>query len=48
MDSQVSLDVVVRLSDSFGCYIMVQLALPGGFRDGETLVGLLGTPNGDT
>jgi hypothetical protein len=27
---------------------MVQVALPGGFRDGETLLGLLGTPNEDT
>jgi hypothetical protein len=43
----VTLDVVVRESASFGCHIMVQVALPGGFRDGETLLGLLGTPNDD-
>jgi hypothetical protein len=47
-DTYVTLDVVVRESESFGCHIMVQVALPGGFRDGETLLGLLGTPNEDT
>jgi hypothetical protein len=46
-DTYVTLDVVVRASDSFGCHIMVQVALPGSFRDGETLLGLLGTPNED-
>jgi hypothetical protein len=47
-DTYVTLDVVVRESASFGCHIMVQVALPGGFREGETLIGLLGTPNEDT
>ncbi len=46
-DTFVSLDVAVHKSNSFGCYIMVQVALPGSFRSGETLLGLLGTPNGN-
>ncbi|KAL7447582.1 hypothetical protein ACHAXS_001865, partial [Conticribra weissflogii] len=44
-DTFVSLDVTVHKSNSFGCYIMVQVTLPGSFRTGEKLLGLLGTPN---
>jgi len=47
-DTFVSLDVTVHKSNTFGCYIMVQVALPGSFRTGQTLLGLLGTPNGNT
>ncbi|KAL3787820.1 hypothetical protein ACHAWO_012292 [Cyclotella atomus] len=46
-DTYVTLDAVVRASASFGCYIMVQVALPGSFGDGETLLGLLGVPYED-
>jgi hypothetical protein len=46
-DTLVTLEVTVHKSVSFGCHIMVQVALPGSFRSGETLLGLLGTPNGN-
>lgn len=46
-DTSAALDVVIGTSDTFGCHIMVQVSLPGSFRSGETLLGLLGTPNGN-
>lgn len=46
-DTLLTVDVVVRLSQQFGCHIMVQVGLPDTFRVGQPLVGLLGTPNGD-
>jgi len=46
-DTLLTLNVTVAKSTSLGCHIMVQVTLPGLFRSGETLLGLLGTPNGD-
>ncbi len=45
-DTLLALDVVVSKSASFGCHIMVQVSIPMTFHSGETLLGLLGTPNG--
>ncbi len=46
-DTLLTVNVTVATSASLGCHIMVQVALPGLFHSGETLLGLLGTPNGD-
>lgn len=46
-DTSLTLDVVVGNSGSFGCHIMVQVSLSPSFHREETLLGLLGTPNGD-
>lgn len=37
----------VRISSSFGCFFLVQIFLPFDYRQGETLIGLLGKPNGN-
>jgi hypothetical protein len=46
-DTLLALNVVVGNSNSFGCHVMVSVGLPGTFRSDETLLGLLGTPNGN-
>ncbi len=46
-DTHVNVKVKVDHSSIFGCFLMVQVYLPDSFRDDETLLGLLGTPNGD-
>ncbi len=46
-DTFMTVDVNVQYSSTFGCYLMVQVYLPESFRVDETLLGLLGTPNGD-
>ncbi len=43
----VSLDIAVSESSSFGCHFLVQVFIPNVYRLGETILGLLGTPNGD-
>ncbi|GFH50342.1 hypothetical protein CTEN210_06818 [Chaetoceros tenuissimus] len=35
----------VRNSQSFGCFFLVQVFIPHNYRVGETILGLLGTPN---
>jgi hypothetical protein len=45
-DTFLIVDVVVRLSQQFGCHVMVQVGLPDTFCFGQTLLGLLGTLNG--
>jgi len=47
-DTSLSVDVTVQTSDTFGCLFMVEIYLPATFRSGETILGLLGTPNGDS
>jgi len=42
----VSMDVTVRESSSFGCHFLVQVSMPTTYRTNETILGLLGTPNG--
>ena len=46
-DTYVTVDAKIKHSNRFGCFMMVQVYLPEAFRAGETLLGLLGTPNGD-
>ena len=46
-DTLLKVEVTVEHSDTFGCHFLVQLAIPETFRPGETILGLLGTPNGD-
>ncbi|KAL7532097.1 hypothetical protein ACHAXR_006217 [Thalassiosira sp. AJA248-18] len=46
-DTFLSVEVTVQTSGTFGCLFMVQIFLPGDFRLSETLLGLLGTPNGN-
>jgi hypothetical protein len=46
-DTLLTVDVMVQQSTTFGCHIMVQVILPDTYRAEETLLGLLGTPNGD-
>jgi hypothetical protein len=46
-DTLLTIDVIVQQSVLFGCHIMVQVSLPDTYRAEETLLGLLGTPNGD-
>lgn len=38
----------VRDSDSFGCHFLTSVMIPTDFHEGETLIGLMGTPNGDS
>lgn len=46
-DTYVTVDVKVSYSSTFGCFFMVQVYLPETFRSDETLLGLLGLPNGN-
>ncbi len=45
--TELSLDITVEESTKFGCNFLVQVFLPSGYRSGETILGLLGTPNGN-
>lgn len=47
-DTNLRVLIQVRTSSNFGCHLFVQPVFPGSFRPGETILGLLGTPNGDT
>lgn len=46
-DTYVTVDVEISYSSVFGCFLMVQVYIPETFRSNETLVGLLGMPNGN-
>lgn len=37
----------IRFSTKFGCHLTVQVFIPFDYRSSETLLGLLGTPNGN-
>lgn len=41
----VELYATVSESPDFGCFFQVQVLIPYGYRNGETIVGLLGTPD---
>mmetsp|Transcript_2283 Transcript_2283/g.3471 ORF Transcript_2283/g.3471 Transcript_2283/m.3471 type:complete len:840 (-) Transcript_2283:714-3233(-) len=43
----VQIRVTIRNSEAFGCFLTVQNFLPFDYRSNETIVGLLGTPNGN-
>jgi FG-GAP repeat len=42
-----AIHLLVGDSDNFGCFLNFWIDFPGGFLNEETLLGLLGTPNGD-
>lgn len=44
-DTDLEIAVSIRQSSAFGCFFLVQVFLPLDYRLGETLLGLLGTPN---
>jgi len=46
VQSDLHIEVTVQHSHNFGCHFLTQVYLPIGYRQGETLMGLLGTPNG--
>jgi hypothetical protein len=46
-DTLLTVDVMVQQSATFGCHFLVQVSLPDTYRTGQTLLGFLGTPNGD-
>ncbi|KAL7577445.1 hypothetical protein ACA910_004729 [Epithemia clementina (nom. ined.)] len=46
-NSFVSVSLIVRQTNSFGCHFLVQVFIPTRFRSNETVLGLLATPNGD-
>lgn len=43
----VGIAATVRRSQTFGCFLLVQVTIPCTYRPFERLVGLLGTPNGN-
>lgn len=43
----VDLEIETSKSSRFGCFFKVKLCLPDDYREGERLVGLLGSPNGN-
>ena len=43
----VSVTVRVQTSSSFGCHLLAQVFIPKTYRTTETILGLLGTPNGN-
>lgn len=45
--SFVSIDVRIQKTASFGCHFLVQVFIPFDYRPGETILGLLGTPDGN-
>lgn len=45
--TNVIVDIGIRPSASFGCTFLVQVFIPFSFRPDETILGLLGTPNGN-
>ena len=42
-----AVDVTIQNSVSFGCHFIVQVMIPPVYRSEKTILGLMGTPNGD-
>lgn len=46
-NSGLEVHLILRVSDSWGCFLTHWIALPGNYRPNEKLTGLLGNANGD-